>query len=235
MARYLTVFILMAFLSAGSLFADRRNYVWTYQYKTMSGGNTELELYQTTRISTLNFWEYRVEVEHGLTDHWDFSVYQIFSQWEGEAFQWEAVQFRTRYRFGEVGQYILDPLIYFEYIRKIDFNKPNKIELRLILGKQLNRFNLAMNPIYEFMFAPGLEHELGYDMGISYEFSPKFVAGLETVTRLEFEEGETEIGSYLGPTVSFASGEWWYTIGALFGLNEHADTMRVRFLMGIGL
>jgi len=235
MKQVLLIFFIVSIILIQSLFADRRSYVWIYQYMTMPKGNTELEFYQTTKISTLDAWEYRIEIEHGFTDRWDFSVYQIFSQKEGDAFKWDAVQFRTRYRFGQPGQYFLDPLLYFEYNRKIDLKKPNKAEAKLILAKQLDRVNLAINPVYEFFFAPGAEHELGLDMGLSYEFSPMFIAGIETTSRMEFEDDETEIGSYVGPTVSFASGEWWYSIGAAFGLTEHSDDVRVRFLLGIGL
>ncbi|NOX88578.1 MAG: hypothetical protein GXO77_06100 [Calditrichaeota bacterium] len=235
MRNILIVSVLFISLFFSNSHADRRHFVWTYQYMTLPAGATELEFYQTTKISGKDSWEYRIEVEQGLTDRWDFSVYQIFSQNEDEPFRWDAVKFRTRYRFGETGKYILDPLLYLEYDRKLDFSDPNKLEAKLILGKQIDAVNLALNPVYEYHFAPGKSHELGFDMGVSYEFSPKFIAGVETTSRMEFEDEETEIGSYVGPTVSFATGNWWYTIGAAFGVTKHSDNVRVRFLMGIGL
>jgi hypothetical protein len=201
----------------------------------MPKGMTELEFYQTTRIADSDSWEYRIEVEQGLTDRWDFSVYQIFSQKEDDAFKWDAVQFRTRYRFGEVGKYFMDPLIYLEYRRKLDFGEPNKAEAKLILAKQIDAVNLAINPVYELFFGPEVEHEVGMDIGVSYEVSPKFVMGVETTSRMEFEDSETEIGSYLGPTVSISSGQWWYTFGAGFGITEDSDDVRVRFIMGFHL
>lgn len=229
---YISVFI---FVLISSIFADRRSYVWTYQYMTLPEGATELEFYQTTKLSRFDTWEYRIEVEHGVTDHFDFSVYQIFNQKEGDAFRWDAVQFRTRYRFGEVGQYLLDPLIYIEYNRKLDLTEPNKIESKLILAKNINKMNISFNPVYEIFFAPGTEQELGLDIGFSYEFSPKFILGIESTSRFEFEDNDTKTGSYFGPTMSFASGNWWYTIGAGFGVTEESDDARVRFLMGIQL
>ena len=229
---YISVFI---FVLISSTFADRRSYVWTYQYMTLPEGSTELEFYQTTKLSLFDTWEYRIEVEHGVTDHFDFSVYQIFNQKEGDAFRWDAVQFRARYRFGEVGQYLLDPLIYIEYNRKLDLTEPNKIESKLILAKNINKTNISFNPVYEFFFAPGTEHELGLDIGLSYEFNPKFILGIESTSRFEVEDNNTKTGSYLGPTMSFASGNWWYTIGTGFGVTEESDDARVRFLMGIQL
>lgn len=235
MFKHLYIYLLLFIVFSTSLFADRRSYVWTYQYMTLPKGHTEIEFYQTTKISTLDKWEYRIEVENGITDYFDFSVYQIFEQLEGEDFKWNAVQFRTRYRFGEVGQYFMDPLLYFEYNRKLDLTAPNKLEAKFILAKTVNKFNIAINPVYEYFFAPGTEHEIGLDIGVSYEFSPRFILGLESTTRMEFEDDETEIGNYLGPTVSVASGNWWYTIGAAIGITEDSDDARVRFLMGIQL
>jgi len=231
-----TIAALLIVLSSNS-FADRRNYVWTYQYQTMPVGATELEFYQTTQIPEEghHLWEYRIEVEQGLSHRWDFSVYQIFSQPENGSLAWDAVQFRTRYRIGEEGQYLLDPLLYLEYRRKIDSSDPNKLECKVVLAKTVDRFNLALNPVYEYFFAPGTLHEIGLDMALSWEFAPALSLGAESVTRTEFEEEKTMTQSYLGPALSFAKGEWWYSIGAATGLTEDSDQYRVRFLMGVGL
>lgn len=230
---FLSLLFVTTFVAAS--FADRRNYVWTYQYITLPKGMTELEFYQTTKLAQLDSWEYRIEVEHGITDHLDFSVYQIFQQKEDEAFKWDAVQFRSRYRFGESDQYVVDPLLYLEYNRKLDLEEPNKIETKLILANQFQAINVALNPVYEIFFAPGLKQEVGLDFGLSYEFTPQFIIGVESTSRMEFENDEKEMGSYFGPTVSFASGNWWYTAGAAWGMTSESDDLRVRFLMGISL
>jgi len=231
--RYIIIVFLLGYVTLA--FADRRSYVWTYQYMTMPKGGTELEFYQTTKLAKLDNWEYRLEIEHGLSNRWDFSVYQIFSQVEGRSFKWDAVQFRTRYRLGEEGQWFLDPLLYLEYNRKLDLDKPNKLEGKLILAKTVGRFNLAINPVYEVFFAPGTGHEAGLDIGLSWQFHPVFILGLESSSRWEFEKGTTEAKSYLGPTVSLAPGRLWYTVGAAWGVTGTADNARIRFLMGVPL
>lgn len=235
MPNYFKNIVLIIVILTVSVFADRRSYVWTYQYMTLPEGVTELEFYQTTNLSLTDKWEYRIEVENGITDQFDFSVYQIFEQQESEAFKWNAIQFRIRYRFGEVNEYFIDPLLYLEYNRKIDFKSPNKFEAKFILAKTVKKINIAINPVYEYFFAPGAEHEIGLDFGISYEFNPRFIVGFESTSRFEFEGEETEIGSYLGPAISFASGNWWYTIGVGKGITDDSDDARVRLLMGIQL
>lgn len=237
-AKMVLIFALIAIFALPAISnADRRKYVWTYQYVTIPEGETELEFYQTTKLKAdpkSDEWEYRIEVETGLTDRWDFSVYQIFKQVDGDSFSWDAVQLRTRYRFGEVDQYFMDPLIYFEYQRKLDLGEPNKFEAKLILAKSNGQLNYSLNPVYELFFGPRTEHELGLDAGISWEFSPRFVVGLESTSRRVLEDGE-ETKSYFGPTISVASGHWWYTAGVAFGLSDKSDDARVRFLMGVGL
>lgn len=227
------IIVLLAFFS--SALADRRYYVWTYQYQTMPAGNTELELYQTSKLREVDQTELRIELEHGLTPRWDASLYEIFVQNEGGSMKWDAWQLRSRYRFGEVDQYFMDPLLYLEYNRKTEPSAPNKIEAKLILAKSVERWNLAVNPVWEYFFAPDTEHELGLDVGTSWEFHPKFVAGLESTTRMEFEEDQTETASYAGPTVSYASGGFWITVGVAAGLTEDSDDARVRFITGIDL
>ena len=225
-------------LTAASAQADRREFVWTYQTLMQVPDAYELELYQTTRVDETNSWEYRIEIEHGLSPRWDISVYQIFTQAEGESFTWDAVQFRTRYRLSEPGTVPFDPILYLEYNRKIDFDRQNKLEAKVLFGEDTERWSVAVNPVYEFFWAPGDPvHEIGLEAGVSYELKPnRFGIGLESTTRHEFvSDAKDETGSYFGPTMSFASGGIYYTLGYAWGLTDTSNDARVRFLMGIAL
>lgn len=237
MLKLIFVTALALLMAVPTVMADRRKYVWTYQYVTIAPEATELEFYQTTKLDKTDSWEYRIEIEHGLTPNWDLSVYQIFVQKEDSSFKWDAVQIRTRYRLAEPGTYFLDPLLYLEYNRKIDLKRQNKLEAKLILGRDFGRWNLSVNPVYEFFWAPGDPvHEAGLDIGLSHELSYKLSIGIESTSRIEFvKNAENEKSSYLGPTISFASGNVFYTLGAAWGLTDHSDDARVRLIMGIGI
>lgn len=230
----ITMILLMA---APSLMADRRKYVWTYQFATIAADAAELEFYQTTKLDKTDSWEYRIEIEHGLTDRWDMSIYQIFAQEEGESFMWDAVQVRMRYKLARSGEYFVDPLLYLEYNRKIDLKKQNKFEAKLILGKDFERVNIAINPVYEFFWAPGDPvHEIGVDAGISYEVSYKLSLALESTSRIEYiKNADNQKSSYFGPTISVASGPIWYSFGYAWGLTDDSNDARARFLMGVDL
>lgn len=237
MYRLLVISFLVILMAVPSTFADRRKYVWTYQYGTIAPDASELEFYQTTRIDQIDFWEYRIEIEHGISPKMDFSVYQIFAQTEGSSLRWDAVQLRGRCRLAEPGRFLLDPLFYLEYNRNIDLSEPNKLEGKLILSRDFQKVNLALNPVYEIAWAPGEpEHEFGFDAGLSYEFTYKLSVGIESTSRYELvDEGENEFGSYFGPTVSLATGTAYYTVGYTWGLTDDSNDARVRFLMGVSL
>ncbi len=233
----LTLALLIVLIAAGTTQADRRKFVWTYQPILQVPDGADLEFYQTTKLSTTDSWEYRIEVEHGLSANWDMSVYQIFSQNEGESFKWDDFQLRTRFRLGSPGARGFNPVFYLEYKRKIDLKAQNKVEAKILIGYDVNKFSFAVNPVYEFFWAPGEPlHELGLDLGLAYELSYKVSLGIESTSRYELiKDGENETASYLGPTLSFASGPIWYSVGYAWGLNDNSDDARVRFLMGIGL
>jgi hypothetical protein len=233
----LSLIILAVLLCVPQANADRRKYAWTYQFATIEPNATELEFYQTTKLSTTDKWEYRLEVEHGLTPRSDIAVYQIFSQAEGGPFKWDAFQIRGRYKLAEAGQLWVDPLIYLEYNRKTDLTKQNKLEAKLILSKRIGSWDVSANPMFEFFWAPGEPiHEPGLDLGVSYELNYRFTMGLESVSRWKYQDGaDDKHSSYFGPTISLASGSVFYTVGYLAGLTDDSDDTRVRFLMGVRL
>lgn len=240
MFKKLILLALIVMIAVPAANADRRKYVWTYQPITIASGDAELEFYQTTKINEVDSWEYRIEVESGLTDRWDFSVYQIFAQKENTGLKWDAFQIRTRYRLSEPGTVLFDPVLYLEYRRKTDSetSKKDKYEAKLLLGKDFENGNFSFNPVFEYF--PGINdgdniYELGLDVGLSYSPNYKVAFGLESTTRYEKEGDISETGSYFGPTVSYSSGKVWYTAGIAWGITDDSNNARARLLIGVGL
>jgi len=235
---FLIFLVIFSSLHNHQAFADRRSYVWTYEYHTMPKGMAELEHYLTLKLPDFNekdihSWEQRLEVEYGITDRWDISIYQIFEQKDGGSLKYGAFQLRTRYRLFEAGSLLFDPLLYFEYKRNADLKAPNKMEGKIILARDFGALNLAFNFIEGFEFG-GMdsEFESEYTFGTSYEFAPAVKLGMELFGN--FKSGD-EANHYLGPTVSFASGKLWYSVGAGLGLTETSNDFRIRALLGIML
>ena len=97
--------VLVTLLLCSHANADRRGYVWTYEYLTMPKGQAEMEYYLTHKIPDLhkydekNTWEHQFELEYGLTDHWDISMYQRFQQTNTDSddkFEYTGTKLRTR-------------------------------------------------------------------------------------------------------------------------------------------
>src|SRR5947208_2997434 len=75
---------------------------------------------------------HKVELEYGLTDHWDLALYHVFAQ-EAGAFKFDSWRAETRYRFAEKGEWPVDLLLYFEVERPADFAEPWEVEEKIIL------------------------------------------------------------------------------------------------------
>jgi hypothetical protein len=234
-------FVLVVFVgfSTDISSADRRGYVWTYEYLSMPKGEAEIEYYQTLEYANVespasSVWKHWLEFEYGLTDNWDLSFYQQFKQTNSSdatktKLAYDGYKIRTRYRLAQKDQLPLDILFYLEYIGKNDLSALPQGEAKIILAKDVGRINLAYNQIYKVNLDFGGTSENEYSSGISYEFNPSFKAGLE------FKGNMTSAKHYFGPTVSWAQEKFWVTIGTVRGSTSNADNIQTRMLVGIHL
>lgn len=227
------VVLLSGMASTG--YADRRSYVWTYEYATAPEGIAEVEYYLTakvpdTGVKETSDWQHQVELEYGLTDSWDISMYQMWKQSYGtnsaSAFKYEGFKIRSRYKLFKGGEFIVDPLVYVEYIRNADLAKPDVLEGKLVLAKDIGKFNVAYNQIVERALDGDAETEYGYAAGANYDLLPGFSAGLEA--KGSYSEDEHAVG----PVVSIETGKFWVSLGAAFGLNAATDDLQARMLAG---
>jgi len=222
-------------LWTGVVRADQRSYAWTYEYLTLPPGEAELEYYYTisapdsssmrTNVTT----EHKFEYEVGMTEHFDFAIYQIFEQTPEEGLRYEAFQLRARYRFGQKGEHIVDSLAYLEYEGVPDFTQ-HAVEAKWILAKDLGRFHVALNPILEFTFGDEDKVVLEYAAGASHRTSSLLSLGLEA-------RGGKD-GHYVGPVISHGKGRFWATLGSAFSVGSVASgepEFQMRMLLGLGL
>lgn len=221
---------------AGNSYADKRSYVWTYEYQTMPKGWLETEFYLTEEQPSLdkatpNTWKPLVEVEYGITDRLDISMYQMFKKYntdDSSDFEYDGFKIRGKYRVLEKGSLPIDILLYLEYIRPGDFKEPNELEEKLVLAKDIGRFNISYNQIFEQELESGGKEECGYAAGISYAITPMFRIGVET--KGNYAEAEYSVG----PTISYTikAKKAYVALGAAFGLNEKTDDMQTRLIVG---
>lgn len=230
----LLVFSVLAITQIG--FADRRSYVWTYEYMSMPAGMWEVENYLTSEVpninrSNINTLKEWLELEYGITDNLDVALYQMW-KFNNKRFEndsgYEGFKIRMRYRFGRRGQFIVDPLIYLEYIRDAsDWHKPNVGEAKLILAKDIGKLNISYNQILKGKLESDGLAEWEYALGASYPLNDRLRFALES------KGNYTKDKFAAGPTFAFAGKRFWASLGAAFGLNERTDDLQTRLIVGI--
>jgi hypothetical protein len=220
-----------------TVFADRRHFVWTYEYATMPAGAAEFEHYFGYKLNDRDArddgqYSHQLEIEVGITDRWDISLYQTFAQVNNAGFDYDGFKVRTRYRLFEMGQYFVNPLLYLEVKRPADHADPTEVEGKLILARTHRQIFSAFNLVVERELGSGHDLEWKYDIGIGYEFIPAVSVGFES--KGNFESGE-EGKQGIGPSVSVARGSVWFSSGVLFPLTDQTSDFEFRYIMGIFL
>src|SRR5215813_10998364 len=109
----LTVAVVLSLSSAAR--ADRKSFAYTYEYATLPEGQTEVELWHTQsrdswNKSTAERFEEKLEIEHGITDHWDMAMYTVLTEvaasdpMVASPLGLDAVRLESRYRFADRGE-----------------------------------------------------------------------------------------------------------------------------------
>lgn len=236
MKRIAAVFIcVMVMMSVQEARADKRSYVWTYEYQTMPKGRFEVEYYLTEEQKYLdkakpNIWKQQVEVEYGVTDHFDLSMYQMFRQAntvDESTFEYDGFKIRGRYRILEKNALPVDVLLYLEYIRDDNWDDPNVLEEKIVIAKDLGKLNLSYNQIFEQELINKGRWEYEYAFGASYAVMPPVRIGVESKGNYNNEK------YYVGPTVSWSHGRVWASAGVAWGLTDKSDDMQARLIVGV--
>lgn len=223
--------------------ADRRTLIRAYEYMTQPEGNLELEVWNDIEAPTTGFTDattlHRIELEYGITDHWDLALYHVFAQTLGaapEPFHFDSWRLETRYRLFEKNVLPVDVLLYLEMERPADFSEGWELEEKVILEKDFGRFALVGNLVAEQKLFRGNEgHEWEVDLGARYEVVPQLRLGAEFWTIQETVRGETAGSYFLGPSVSWAASKIWVQLGAGFGLGDSSGATFVRSVLGVNL
>lgn len=237
--KVVAVSVFTVFLYTGVLSADNRVMVWNYQYQTMERGAAEVEYYHTistptaARVDSSVSVEQQVELEIGMTDRFDFSIYQVFGQSPGKTLVYKAFKTRFRFRTGALDGDWLKPVVYAEYKANPDFTE-QKFEIKPILGKHFPRWDAALNPVGELVKKASeggsWEFEAGWNAGVAYKVNKLLHLGLE-LTR-------SDDGTYLGPTIAHGYGHLWVALGSGFAISDVAadvPELKVRLLIGVNV
>jgi hypothetical protein len=179
----------------------------------------------------------RVELEYGLTDHWDLALYHVFEQGgpDHAPLRLDSWRVETRYRLAERGEWPVNVMLYLEGERPTALSDPFELEEKLILTRDLGRFGLVLNLVGEQKIFRGAERNWEVDLGARYELVPQLRVAAEVWTIQAVTSGQTKGSWYAGPSVSVASGRVWLQAGAGVGLGDATSQFQFRSVLGFNL
>lgn len=175
-----------------------------------------------------------LELEYGITDKWAIGVYSDFEQAKGEDLQYAQTRaVASRVKLFDNGERFFDASIYFEYYapREKYLGEPgDKLEARIILEKQSERWDFRLNPKFEkavagpnvgepleFEYATGLYRKINAGMNLGLEAYGK-VGEIANIQAFDQQE------HYLVPSVEYnIAPELWINAGVAIGVTDPAD------------
>lgn len=217
----------------------------TYEYGTLPGGLTEVELWHTQsrdtwKSTTPQRFEQIVEIEHGITDRFTVGMYTVFTQVAAndptvaQPFAFDNVRAVSKYRFADRAVWPVDLELYFEAYRYFGRSQ-YEFETKVILQRDFDDLRLAANLIGAVEFGKNVaesEVEFEWTAGAVYQVHPKVRLGAETWGQEANEALAISVGPAIGVTLS---PKTWIAVTAGAGVTESADAFNARAIIGLGL
>jgi hypothetical protein len=166
-------------LCTASAHAHGEDYIdETLVYDTLERGAVEPGYwFDIGRDDSQHFMRHNLALEYGITDHWMIDGRVTVADEHRDGFQFDSSRLETRYRFLDEGALPIDIAVSGEINSKRDEDGHQTfgIEPRLILSKDLGKFNLTLNLATEIPFSrhsPSLETRGGceYDVNNFFHF-----------------------------------------------------------------
>ena len=235
--------IILALAAPLAARADRRSFVRAYEYATQPKGNLEVELWNEVESPQSGLKDAllttRLELEYGVTDHWDLALYHVFQQQSGEAavpFHLDSWRLETRYRLAEKGEWPVDVMLYLEGERPADLKDPFELEEKIIVARDVGRFGLVLNLVGEQKILRGdLGRTWEGDLGLRYEIVPQLRVAAEVWTIQAVTSQQTVHSYFAGPSLSVATERVWLQFGVGVGLGSTPETFQFRSVLGFNL
>jgi len=223
-----------------------------YEATTSAKGSLELEhwvTWKTAKETNRDFdrFDFRYEIEYGVTENFQLGIY--LSDWRYEENRSEGKHRGDWRDFAVEGILSLknpatEPLGLALYGELKFGDELFEAEGKIILQKNMGRFVAAYNATIE---AEWEGHNYDEDngkfeqaLGISYQFSPRFLAGIELLHEIEMPDWRGASGKgqlYLGPNFSYRTRSWWATLTPLFQVSDVEDEpdFQMRLIVGFEL
>jgi hypothetical protein len=261
---------LLLFAGARICYAQESPYMVTYDHYLEEPGNLDVEYFSTfgTQRGGNAFLAHWMEFEYGAKAWWTTEFYLDGQSTFGDSTVFTGFRWENRFRLLQ-HEHFVNPVFYMEYEQISDADKlikeieghdvesdqaaPNvlarrdlnhELELKLLLSKTFNGWNLAVNPLATKNLLPSEPWEFGYAIGASRPLTlnasanscnfcrENFIAGVELYGGLGDTEslGLHETSHYLAPVAAWnlPSG-WTVRLSPGFGLNDNSHQLLLRW------
>ena len=184
-------------------------------------------------------WYSEYELTYGLTDRIEGAAYVTFSQPSGHGFWWAGDKVRLRGRLFDPGTLPVDLGWYteLEWHKTPQFDDADlELELKPIIEKDIGRFSLVLNPVFEKVLYGEGHHEgfeFGYRNGAYYRWLRYLSPGVEVYGAIGLIDNSDPLDDqqhYIFPVLwgQFPHGIE-YSVGPGFGLTKNSDHVLVKF------
>ena len=220
--------------------ADERLFTYSYEADVLPKGGLEFEQWITHQRDkeegVFSRWDFREELEYGITDRLTTALYLNFRQTTEETASVDANDFEFKGISSEWKYQILNPntkplgvLAYGE----VTYNGTEvELEQKLVLQKNFGEhwvtvFNATVEEEWEWE-ADETERELSLDLtaGVSYRINNNWAVGLEGRNHRVFPDfGDEEASAwFVGPAIHYGRPRWWATLTVLPQVAGDPDT-----------
>lgn len=236
-------------LTAERADAGERRFTYIYETTVHKQGEWEFEQFvtwKTAKEDTRDYdrFDFRTEIEYGVTDRFQLGFY--LSDWRYEETSskdkrggdWRAVAVESIYNVWDPTTEPLGLALYSEL--KIG-DEVLEVEGKILLQKNIGKLTFAYNAIIEAEWE-GHNYdedkgELAQAFGMSYQFSPRFLAGFELLHEVAIPDWRGASGKgvlYVGPNFSYRAEDWWATLTPLFQVSDVEDEpdFQMRLIFG---
>ncbi len=243
---HLTTALLLALASLTAAEAGQRPFAYSYDVETTPKGRVEFENWATWKAhkatnSDYNKFEFKHELEFGVTDNLQISLYpatwEIVDSADGNDVSFKSTNVSMVYNFTDPTADALGTAIYLEtgVGPEVFF-----VEAKLLLQKNIGKWSFVYNFVAETEWeGDGYDERVGElknTFGVSYQVSPSLSVGIEGLHEVEFEDWEDAGDNvfYLGPNISFRQGDFFATLAPLFQVTDVDDEpdFSTRLLVG---
>ncbi|RME41970.1 MAG: hypothetical protein D6788_00060, partial [Planctomycetota bacterium] len=250
--RSLAAVLLTGLAAVSAARGGDRRFTYIYEATTNPAGEWEYEqwvTWKTAKETNRDFdrFDFRHELEFGVTNRFQLALY--LSDWRYEENSperrrrgdWRDVAVESIYNLTDPNTAPLGLALYGE-IKYGD--ELLELEGKLIAQKNIGKLVLAYNATLE---AEWEESDYSEDngtfeqvAGLSYQFSPRFLAGVELLHEFEMPDWRGIEGKavfYLGPNFSYRTHGWWATLTPLFQVSDVEDEpdFQMRLIVGVPL